>query len=75
MATTDTRRTISVREAAQRLGKSPATVRNWCRDLNVGRYIEIPGTKTGYYVLSESEIKWLSDSENQPKMGRPRNDS
>lgn len=72
MATTETRRTITVRDAASQLGKSPATIRNWCRSLNVGRYVEIPGTRTGYYLLSETEIEWLSDPDNQPRMGRPR---
>lgn len=64
------RRTISAREAAERIGKTPMTIRNWCRKMNIGKFVTIPGSETGYYLLSEAEVERMSDPENQPKIGR-----
>lgn len=71
--------TVTVTDAADRLGLSPSTVRAYCREpqmLGRKRF----GTKhtdafgrTGY-LLTEDEVDWLSDPANRPLMGRPRED-
>lgn len=68
----DIRRTITVAKAAKMIGASSTSVRTWCRTREVGQFIEIPGTKTGYYLLSEAEVEWLKDPANRLPIGRPR---
>lgn len=69
--------TVTVSEAADRLGVSASTVRAYCRTPALlgkkafgTRHVDAFG-RTGY-LLTEDEVSWLSNPSNRPIMGRPR---